>query len=302
MAASSNDKFLKVGDSTVTTLAVPGKALGATSITVGSTANFPTDTGIVFAIRQVDSDGEYIPGTGTEWVGTVTSATTLSMLATPVDGADQVYPAGSTTQVYIPLTSYGHNRLVDGILEHANQDGTMKSGLTYDDPTFTGTVTHPNNSIPNSALAGGITPEKLQSGTGTSWVWQSWTPTWTNLTVGNGTVLARFSQVGKTVSGTIGFKMGNTSSISGAIQFSLPVTASSSYTTLPAPMIGILYLENLGVIGFQGFVQQNSTTKGQCVVIGTAGTYSENVAVSTSVPFAWGVDDYFVGTFTYEAA
>lgn len=125
MAASTNDLLKKSGASTVTTLSAPGKALGATSINVGSTTNYPTDTGIVIAIRQVDSNGELIAGTYTEWSATVASATSLSIVAVPVYGSDQIYGAGSTTQVYIPLSAYAHNKLIDNILEHANQDGTL---------------------------------------------------------------------------------------------------------------------------------------------------------------------------------
>ncbi len=130
MAADENDLVKKVGIGTATTLSSPGKAMGATSVTVGSTANFPTTTGIVFAIRQVDSNGELVAGTYTEWSGTVTSGTTLAMNATPVYGTDQVYTAGSTTQVYMPLSSYGYNKAMDAILaEHEQLDGTHKAAL-----------------------------------------------------------------------------------------------------------------------------------------------------------------------------
>ncbi len=132
MAASTTDKFRKVAASTVTTLSAPGKALAATSINVGSTTNYPTDTGITIAIRQVDSDGELVAGTYTEWVATVSSATSFAIDATPVYGTDQVYAAGSTTQVYMPASADNYNDLVDGILAHANQDGTLKDGAVDD--------------------------------------------------------------------------------------------------------------------------------------------------------------------------
>jgi len=125
MAASTNDLLKKTGSNTVTTLSAPGKALGATSINVGSTTNYPTDTGIIIAIRQVDSSGALVAGTYTEWSATVSSATSLAIVATPVLGSDQIYAAGSTTQVYIPVSSYAQNKLIDNILEHANQDGTL---------------------------------------------------------------------------------------------------------------------------------------------------------------------------------
>ena len=128
MAAAESDKYQKVAIGTATTLSAPGKALAATSITVGSTANFPTTTGITFAIRVVDGNGELVAGTYTEWVGTVSSGTTLAMNAVPVYGSDQVYTAGSTTQVYVPLSSYSYNKHIDADLVHADQDGTLKAG------------------------------------------------------------------------------------------------------------------------------------------------------------------------------
>lgn len=128
MAADSQDVFKKVGASTVTSLSAPGKALSATTLTVGSTTGYPTDTGIVIGIRQVDSAGDVVAGTYTEWNGTVTSATGLAINATPVYGTDQVYPAGSTTQVFLNVSSSLHNQLIDGLLVSLDQDGTLKAG------------------------------------------------------------------------------------------------------------------------------------------------------------------------------
>ncbi len=132
MAAATTDFFKKSGASTVTTLSAPGKALAATSITVGSTTNYPTDTGIIIGIRQVDSNGTLVPGTYTEWSATVSSATTFAIVATPVLGSDQVYPAGSTTQVFLPVSSAAHNKLVDGILEFADQSGNLLNQAVKD--------------------------------------------------------------------------------------------------------------------------------------------------------------------------
>jgi hypothetical protein len=126
-AAQASDKFKKVGAGTVTTLSAPGKAMGATSITVGSTANMPSDTGIVIAIRTVDTSGNLVAGTYTEYSATVSSGTSLALVGTPVYGNDQVYAAGSTTQVFVPVSAYANNVGVDGLLVSHNQDGTLKT-------------------------------------------------------------------------------------------------------------------------------------------------------------------------------
>ena len=62
---------------------------------------------------------------------------------------------------------------------------------------------------------------------------QTYTPTWnaatTNPTLGNGTLVGRYVQIGKTVHCTISLTFGSSTSIgSGAYTFSLPVPASAS--------------------------------------------------------------------------
>jgi hypothetical protein len=134
MAAASSDYFTHVGQpGTATTLAAPGHVIGGTSITVGSTTNWPTDTGVIFAVDTVTLvNGVEVrdPGSYTEWEGVVTGPTGIGSLVLR-EGTDQNYPAGSTTRVYIPVASSRENRKVDGMLVAHNQDGTHKSGASY---------------------------------------------------------------------------------------------------------------------------------------------------------------------------
>jgi hypothetical protein len=167
MAAGANDKFLKVGVAgTLTSLSAPGHSVSGTTITVGSTTNWPTDTATVFAIRQVDSSGSLVAGTYTEWRGIVSGSTLTNM--TLMYGTDQVYPAGSTTQVYIPLSAAAHNRLIDGILSEHDQDGThgaiTASSITattgtFDSVVVSGTATSqgwtPLGDVPDTVTANG---------------------------------------------------------------------------------------------------------------------------------------------------
>jgi hypothetical protein len=83
-------------------------------------------------------------------------------------GTDQVYPAGSTTQVYIPLSAAAHNRLIDGILSEHDQDGThgaiTASSITattgtFDSVVVSGTATSqgwtPLGDVPDTVTANG---------------------------------------------------------------------------------------------------------------------------------------------------
>jgi hypothetical protein len=70
-----------------------------------------------------------------------------------------------------------------------------------------------------------VSPYKVKwaaaSGGGT---FAAWTPTWTGVTVGNGTVTAQYAEVGSLVYGILKLEWGSTTSQSGDAIFSLPVT------------------------------------------------------------------------------
>lgn len=135
MAAASTDYFTKVGNpGTATTLDAPGHAIAGTSITVVATTNWPTDTGVIFAIDTVTLvDGEEVRDVGsyTEWEGVVASGTSITNMVLRY-GSDQNYPAGSTTRVYVPVASSERNRSVDGILADHSQAGAHEIATNYD--------------------------------------------------------------------------------------------------------------------------------------------------------------------------
>lgn len=159
MPASPQDFYKKVGANTVTTLAAPGKNLAATSINVGATTNYPTDTGIVVGIRVVDSNGTIVPGTYTEWNAVVASSTAITIEAVPVYGTDQVYPAGSLTQVFLMVSSSLHNQMVDGLLVSHDQDGKLKAGAISNSNMFA------NNTVTTPAITdASVTAEKRSGG------------------------------------------------------------------------------------------------------------------------------------------
>lgn len=132
---ANTDKFRRVGKpGTATTLSAPGHTIAGTSITVGSTTNWPTTTGVTFAIDRVTVSGStetQVAGSYTLWVGDVTGATTIANMTLHSDSpnSDQDYSAGSTTRVYIPVSTATHNDMVTGILVEHNQDGTHDEAL-----------------------------------------------------------------------------------------------------------------------------------------------------------------------------
>lgn len=144
MAASASDYFQKVGRATATTLSAPGYTVGDTSITVGSTTNWPTSTGVTFAIDTVDSAGVRIDGTYNVFRGTVATGTSITNVTYVGGDTNRNYAAGATTRVYILISSYRDNRMVDGLVVEHNQDGTH-SDITATTVATTGVISTGSN-------------------------------------------------------------------------------------------------------------------------------------------------------------
>lgn len=171
MSAAITDLLTQVGQpGTVTSLSSPGKAIGAASINVGSTANWPTGTAVFFAMRQVDptqvsltNPSGLVAGTYTEWKGVVASGTIVNNLTLQF-GTDQVYPAGSNTQVFIVISAARENAIVTwGTAQH-NQDGSHSNVTANTLVTPSGGITDGNatllqmrsDTIGNFVYSGGV--------------------------------------------------------------------------------------------------------------------------------------------------
>jgi hypothetical protein len=194
--------------------------------------------------------------------------------------------SSSTADNGTPPT-YGYNLAVVTV---ANAASSITNGNIADKRT-----------LASSSPANTLLPNSLLSGTGTSWAWQSWTPSWTNVTVGNGTVTAQYAQIGKTVFIRLYFTLGSTSSISGTVSVSLPVTANSTYTTNNYD-IGPVVLVETGTDSYQGTLQINNTTTVRPLNLHVMGSLIDRQNVNATTPFTWGNTHVLSLTGAYEAA
>ena len=141
--------------------------------------------------------------------------------------------------------------------------------------------------------------------TGSNWIplinpgtWKSYTPTFTNFTLGNGTVnTAKYSQVGKTITLQVFITLGSTSSVGSQPTFSLPVNSNTNYllaagnATMAAG--GANYLGSVYVIG---------STQARMFVLGSAAAFLGIAGVSATQPGTWATGNSFGFTLVYEAA
>jgi hypothetical protein len=127
----------------------------------------------------------------------------------------------------------------------------------------------------------------------------SFTPTWNNVTVGNGTSTGAYTTVGDFVYGYASLTLGSTSSITGNVNLVFPVTFSAPdehYQSL------CRYIDT-GTASYGGFGVAVSSTSSIYLTAGTAsGTYLGEANVNSTVPFTWVNTDKILVNFTYRKA
>lgn len=127
--------------------------------------------------------------------------------------------------------------------------------------------------------------------------WVAWTPTLTNLTLGNGTLSCAYKSIGKTVHYRFKMTFGTTSSMGSGPSFTLPVAPVSTYS---GSSIGDINLVDTGIAERRG-VARNIAGAAPTEIIGYS-TSGVGVTVTSTVPHTWGTGDVIGVIGTYEAA
>ena len=170
---------------------------------------------------------------------------------------------------------------------------TLTSGGDIVGTTSTQTLT--NKTISGASNTLSAIPVSALTGS-----WSAWTPTWTGLTIGNGTVQARYIQIGKTVSFELRVDFGSTTALTTTQgEFTLPATANSSVSRSVFYGLWTSYGGTTKSVMVADTV--SSTTSAKLFFqkdINTFATYTTG-NTSTYLP---GASDEFVIHGTYEAA
>jgi hypothetical protein len=128
--------------------------------------------------------------------------------------------------------------------------------------------------------------------------WTAYTPTYTGVTVGNGTTSFWYSRIGKTVFVKGKFTLGSTSAITGGVTVSLPFTARTNIANFQA--LGTCSMFNTSVLYFGQSYFLNNTLGLQAT--SASGTFATGTPFTSTVPFTWANTHSFTMECTYEAA
>jgi len=220
-------------------------------------------------------------GTSEDWDETTPASGTFDFNTAPTTGdiiiAVYQFTAGST----------GNADTLDGL-----------HGASY--ATIAGTETLTNKTLTSPKLNEDValtsTSTELNALDGQVGAWTAFTPSWTNLTVGSGTNVGAYCQIGKIVHFRVKFTYGAGSAVGSSPYFALPVTAKVAngvnFTTW--------YLDaNVGY--YQGFADISAANMVLHALV-ASGTYLGSTACTATVPFTWTSTDFIQISGTYEAA
>jgi hypothetical protein len=127
----------------------------------------------------------------------------------------------------------------------------------------------------------------------TLYPWVAYTPSFNGITIGNGTVDARYQVIGKTVNFYLRVILGTTSSVSSRLSATLPVNSRVSVN----PVNGF-FANTVAIFMATPFTAGNLVYIDNLV---TNGTYAAPSDVSSTTPFTWATGFGFYASGTYEA-
>src|SRR6185369_9654216 len=197
-AAGSADIISALGYTPTDAAVVPSTAPSAGQILVGNAGN------TAYAKQTVSGSGATIT-LSSAGVMTISGIANASLTNSSITINGTSVSLGGTRTLTLASADFANQGTTTTVL-HGNAAGNPSFAQVSLTADVTGTLPTANGGVPQSA-------------------WGSWTPSWTNLSVGNGTVVAKYVQIGKTVFARLSLVLGSTSTVTGPVIFSLPVTS-----------------------------------------------------------------------------
>ena len=173
--------------------------------------------------------------------------------------------------------------------------GTDSTTMTFPSSSDTVVTLAATQTLTNKPLTSPVI-NQFGTASGVGAAWGSWSPTFTNFTKGNATIVADYIQIGKVVFYTLSVTLGSTSTMGTAPTFSLPVNTEFSVANTNSYTLGtggVTLAANDAVF----FVRAQSAGSNTAVVttenVSARSSYSQNAVfnefggITSTSPFTW---------------
>lgn len=127
--------------------------------------------------------------------------------------------------------------------------------------------------------------------------WSTYTPATTNLTIGNGSLAGRYTQVGKLVVFQVSFILGSTSAVAASPTIEAPVTSANTFRF--HALTGTVFWDNSATQQYFGHGTLLGNSKTIALFGNNSGVFG---GVNNTTPFTWATSDEINVSGMYEAA
>ena len=175
----------------------------------------------------------------------------------------------------------------------------------FTNPTAASLLTSPSHAQQHSDINDAVEALETKVAIGNTVIgtYTSYTPTFLNVTAGNGTTSGAYCRVNNFVHYYGSFTLGSTSAVTGAISIALPININAD-VAVGISTIGIMnLLDTSAAITLQGISRYNGASS-SCFagVILASGTYGQWQSLNATTPFTWATGDSINFNLYYRAA
>ena len=174
----------------------------------------------------------------------------------------------------------------------------------FTNPLSTDALTSPSHAQQHSDINDAVEAleTKVAIGNTVLGTYTAYTPTFTNLTVGNGTLAAQYCRVNNFVHAFGSLIFGSTSAMSANPIMTLPTTTSITEVRTGIILGTIAYSTAAGTQTFGYLDGRSSVNNAEFQVFNTASTYLLRTNPSSTVPFTWATGDFIRWNIFYKAS
>lgn len=174
----------------------------------------------------------------------------------------------------------------------------------FTDPTASSLLTSPSHSGLHVDINAAVEAleAKVAIGNTVLGTYTSFTPTFVNITAGNGTTLGAYCRVNNWVHCYGSFVMGTTSAVTGGITINLPINGNADMSSQGQNYGLVSFVQNATGTVFAGVARYNgSVSTVTASVQNAAGAYLQNQNANATVPMTWTTNDRINFNLYYRA-
>ena len=177
---------------------------------------------------------------------------------------------------------------------------------TFTNPTATSLLTSPSHSLSHSDLNDAVEAleTKVAIGNTVLGVYQAYTPTLSGITIGNGTIDAKYCRVNDFVHAIGRIVFGSTTAVTGTTYVTLPVNCDAIESLDTSSFGDVYFLDSSSgaVYPSDGVSSGGLANRAYISVLTASATYVARSNISATVPFTWATGDCIGFNFMYKAA